>query len=284
MYETVTIDEAMKKGSKMITYPLFIIFIVIVGLSFYIGIENILPGWIIAVGFAVGIISAWLYWSIMITKWRLWAFDNVRNVHELKKRAIRANLIGKDNSFPEKTEIRTADDKEKWEALQAKFAQDDIFTDDLTVPDETVVYFSKKQALFGALLGVGMVALGIFLFKGNEITAVILFGVGLFTMYNQYKEYKNTDPQVTLNNEGIESAGTSFFNWKDISDEDVDVVSSGKSSTSYLVYYCPSGNVRLNISDFTTSTSELRHLLDVYRGRANKKQSSGVRQSNLGQG
>jgi hypothetical protein len=43
----------------------------------------------------------------MITKWRVWAFENVRNVHELKKRAIQEKLISADSSIFEKTEIRT---------------------------------------------------------------------------------------------------------------------------------------------------------------------------------
>jgi hypothetical protein len=50
----------------------------------------------------------------MITKWRLWAFENVRNVHELKERAVQAKLIWPDHSIFEKMEIRSASDKERW--------------------------------------------------------------------------------------------------------------------------------------------------------------------------
>lgn len=111
MFETVTVDEAISKGKRMINYPGFSIMLIILGLCFYLGIEKIWPFWIVPVGFVLAFVVAWLYWSIMITKWRLWAFNNVRNVHELKRRAIQEKLIWPDHSIFEKTEIRNPTDK-----------------------------------------------------------------------------------------------------------------------------------------------------------------------------
>ena len=85
MNEIVTVDEAIAKGHRMVNYPVFVIMIGISGLTLYLGSQNFIPEWCIPVGFILSFGLAWLWWSIMITRWRLWAFDNVRNVHELKK-------------------------------------------------------------------------------------------------------------------------------------------------------------------------------------------------------
>lgn len=99
MNKGVTVDEAISKGHRMVNYPVFIIIIGVIGLTIYLVLQKIIPTWCFPVGFILAFGFAWLMWSIMITKWRLWAFDNVRNVHELKKRAIQEKLIWADNSI-----------------------------------------------------------------------------------------------------------------------------------------------------------------------------------------
>ena len=95
MNETITVDEALRKGHKMVTYPGMAIMFAMLGISFYLGMAEITPIWIIPVGVVSSFITAWLYWSVMIIKWRLWAFENVRNVHELKKRATGKTYMGR---------------------------------------------------------------------------------------------------------------------------------------------------------------------------------------------
>ncbi|MFN0203348.1 MAG: hypothetical protein ACKVTZ_17610, partial [Bacteroidia bacterium] len=124
MNESVSVDEAIAKGHRMVNHPIAIIaFVIIVTYFFaYQQITDRFPPWGIAVGFlptiVLVVLLAWLYWSIMITKWRLWAFENVRNVHELKKRAIQEKLIWPEDSVFNKTEIRSAADVQKWDSLQ----------------------------------------------------------------------------------------------------------------------------------------------------------------------
>lgn len=121
MFETVTVDEALKRGQRMISYPITVFMLGSIGLSIYLVMHlhfspNILPA-----GFAIGIVAPRIYWSFMITKWRLWAFENVRNVHELKRRAIRIRLFYPDGSIFERLEIRTLKDKERLKLIEKKF-------------------------------------------------------------------------------------------------------------------------------------------------------------------
>jgi hypothetical protein len=207
MEETVSVDEAIKKGHRMVTFSSMFVMFGTLGLSFFLGLQEILPFWIIPVGFGLSFVLAWLYWSVMITKWRLWAFENVRNVHELKKRAVQEKLIWADNSIFEKTEIRKSTDKEKWNSLQSKFKQEDKFNDDLTVPNETIIYFAKGKNFFEMAFGIVCLFGGIYLLT---MTDSYIWGLGLsifgaYWGYIEYKEATNTEPQIILNENGIQT-------------------------------------------------------------------------------
>ena len=106
MIENVSVDEALNKGRWKLVYLPMIVLFSCVGLSFYIKSQEILDGWIIAVGFIVGFLLSWLVWSYFVVDWKVWAFENVRNVHELQRKAIEQRLIWSEGSWFEKTEFK----------------------------------------------------------------------------------------------------------------------------------------------------------------------------------
>ena len=269
MSDTVTVDEAISKGHRMVNYPAMLIMFGTMGLTFYLGIQEILPTWIMPVGIGLSFLLPWIYWSVMITKWRLWAFENVRNVHELKRRAVQEKLIWADNSIFEKTEIRKSSDKEKWNSLQTKFKHDDKFYDDLTIPNETIIYYAKGKNFFEMVMGIGCLFVGIYLLTMTDsyIWGLLATVFGAYWGYTEYKEATNTDPQITLNEKGIQTISTEFYKWSDIENEEVITEGSGKHIHYYLVYSHPKGQERLIIEDYETDQRTLNKLLILYKGR-----------------
>lgn len=156
----LSVDEAIKKGKRMVNYPVMAISLLLLAICFYFGYTETLPAWIFPAGFGFAFLSGWIWWSFMITKWRLWAFENVRNVHELKKRAIQEKLIWPDSSIFEKTEIRSAAEKEKWAILQDKFKKEDYFDEDHSLSRETVIYYSKGKNFFEMAIMFACMAVG----------------------------------------------------------------------------------------------------------------------------
>ena len=112
MKEKISIEKAIWKGHKMITFPVMIIIVSVIGFGLFLEKKRLIPSWSNGVTLVSGISLGWLYWSFIITKWRIWAFERVENIEELKRQAIEGNLIWKDGSIFEKTEIRTAKQKE----------------------------------------------------------------------------------------------------------------------------------------------------------------------------
>ncbi|NII26956.1 hypothetical protein HB364_17835 [Pseudoflavitalea sp. X16] len=275
MHETTTVDEAISKGQQMINYPAFLIVLGIPGASTYLVVQNILPVWVLPVGFILGLGLAWLYWGIMIPKWRLWAFENVRNVHELKKRAIREKLIWPDNSFWRKIEIWTPLDKERWLSLQSKFNKEDVFTDDLAIPAETIIGYSKGKNYFQMAIMLVILGGGVFLIvsTGNYIVGAIAVVIGAWLSYKEYRQATNTKPQIIVNDKGIQTISTPFYEWKDITNEEAIGQRSGKHTYYYLIYDYPGGSAKLQIDDYETDQRSLNNLLSLYRGRYQKKQN-----------
>jgi hypothetical protein len=272
MNEIVSVDEAIAKGHRMVTYPVMVIMFGVLGLCVYLGIQEILPFWIIPVGFVFAFVLAWLSWSVMITKWRLWAFENVRNVHELKKRAIQEKLIWADNSIFEKTEIRSLVAQEKWNSLQNKFNKKDVFIDDASIPSETIIYYLKWKAYVQMFIMFGCLAAVFYLFiiKDNYIIGAIVSIVGVYFGYKEYSEALRNEPQIIINDTGISTSSTVFQKWADIENEEVIREGVGNSTRYFLTYDYPGGTEHLQIDDFDTDQKSLNKLLMLYRGRSRK--------------
>jgi hypothetical protein len=266
--ETVTVDQAIQKGKRKIYYPSLAIFFTSIGLDFFLAGFNVLPFWIIPVGFLPAILLSWLYWSLTITKWKLWAFENVRNVHELKKRAIREKLISADDSFWMMTEIRSNADSERWDALQLKFKQKDVFNDDLRIPSETFIYFSKKKIFLELIPAVILLSTGIFFITRSTagwfgIASIIGSAVwGYFI----FPKLKNRTPQIIISNKGIQTAKTDFYNWAEIKNEDV-IEEGGEEVSYFLSYKHPKGSEKFNVDRLQIDWRSLAKLLILYRGR-----------------
>ena len=269
MFESVSVDRAISKGHRMITYPVWFIVFGGFAIGLYFSILKVLPFWVAPLSLFISFLPAWLYWSFFITKWRLWAFENVRNVHELKKRAIREKLIWGDDSFFEKTEIRSLDQKERWEKLLYKFDFEDLFTDDPTVPKETIIYFSKFNVYSEIVIGfvVFFVGCANFLSKDNLIWGLILVTISSYFLFKSFKKAKNKNPQIILNREGLETSTAGYYDWSEIRYEEVIYEGGGKNRKQVLVYSCPSGSIELYIDDLNTDFKSLNNLLIIYRGR-----------------
>lgn len=273
MNKIVSVDEALKKGQQIVNYPVLGIILSWVILSIYLISENYISDWEIPLGYVISFGFAWLYWSIMITYWRLWAFENVRNVHELKKRAIQEKLIWEDNSMFAKTEIRTARQQEKWKILQDKFQNKDAFYDNQDIPYETIIYYSKVKNYFEMLMMFGLTSFGIYLLlkTDNYIWGTLLCCMGIYFAYKEFKEATNTTPQIIINDKGIQTISTDFFSWKDIHDDEVISNGYGDSIEYNFIYQHPNGSEHLKINDYNTDQKSLNQLLRVYRGRYNQK-------------
>lgn len=265
----ITVSKAISKGHLFVTAPVFIVMFGTIGAALYLGVEKLLPFWIVPASFLIGPILGYLYWSYSITKWRLWAFENVRNVHELNRRSISQNLIYKEGSFFEKTEFRSADDKMKWKLLKNKFNKEDHFIDDSSIPSETTIYYSKGKNFLEMLVGVALLGFGIYklIFESNYIFGLIALVYGGYIAFKEFKQATNSEPQIILNNNGVKTVNTEFYSWDEISRAEVVKEGYGKYTRYSFTYSHPEGRELIDINDFNTSFNKLDKLIFTYGSR-----------------
>lgn len=229
-------------------------------------------------GIIGGFLASWLAWSIGITYWRLWAFENVRNVHQLKKRAVEEKIIWRDGHFFERTEIRNAEQKEKLRLLEQRFSQDDIFYDDLSVPNATYIYFSKVNSYSEIIAGIGMLAAAVYFFIADDPEAkakfLIYVGpiVGIVMIYKGINKLKIIKPQLVIDDEGFRIAGNGLIVWESI--HDASVVTRNKEQ--FLEIHHFGGQEVVEIQKLGTNAKKLRHIIDIYRVRHAKNNTVSV--------
>lgn len=286
---SVTVEEAIARGRSMLLLPRILImlgffFFVFIGWIFCEACINtaggnflLIFGLIWVVSFLPLVLLPFLFWSKRTTRWKIWAFENVPDVQELKRRAMRAALYADDGTFINRIQIKSTSEAEAWAALQYKFKQPAVFIDDPNIPDETIVRFSKFYiiSLVMCLLVfiIGACCL-YFAFKPVKSPFLLsLIGVGLMVYAGIYvfriaRDLTLNKPQIIINSKGIQTQAAGFNSWAVIHGEEVKLILSSKGANKHVLhYYYPKGTESLNIASFDISWKKLETLLIYYRNR-----------------
>jgi len=272
MFETVSVDDALHRGIRNIVYPRTSLLILSITSPIFLRAADLIPQSYIFWGIPLGLFVTWFYWAVASTKWKVWAYDSVRNVHELQKRAIKEGIITEEGSFWDSISIKSADDKQKLYELQSKFDVPDVFIDDLQVPAETQIFYSKRKSMFGLMMSLLLILGGTAMMIYTQgYPGVFLIAFGGFLVFKEVQHFTSSQAQVIINAEGIETAKEPFRSWADICDEDVVTEQHGKSTTHNFVYSYDGGSEDINLAPMDITRHAMEHLLLVYRGRSEQK-------------
>lgn len=267
MEETVTVEQALNKGRWKLKYLPMIATFGCIGGGFFLSKQEIFGGWIIPTGFVAGFTLGWILWSYFVMKWKIWAYENVRNIHELQRKAVQEKLIWNRGSWFEKTEVKNYHQKQKLKQLQKKFLEKDVYKDDNSVPKETIIFYSRNTLAFLLALYIGISGLGVYFLKDKEYIGLLFFGFGLYLSFNQIKKLREKSPQISINDKGIILKNENLISWDRIYNDRVYCQSNGKNSTNYLAF----NDEEISIDDLGITFSELENLLHVYRVRFEKE-------------
>lgn len=267
----VTVDKVLTRGQLMVNIPVFIIMFGVMGLCFYLAILKFIPFYFAPTSIVLGPAVAWIYWSFAITRWRIWAFSNVDDVHELKSLAISGQLIWPDGSFFERTEIRTKKERILINELEKRFKESKKkkqFVDDPTIPPVTKIFYSKFNLIYGLVLMIGCLSFGVYLLmtKDSWIFGTVLILIGAYFGIKDFKKLSTFEPQIILDNKGIEVNGDRY-SWTEIQDFTTTIEGLGKNSNTFLILETPNETIKQNIDDYNTTFRQLRHILNIYKGR-----------------
>jgi len=118
-------EQAVGRAFWMVNLPVLIVMFGPAGALF--GIGSLLDqtselGAALKLGsFAALVVSwpfAWLAWSILTPRWRLWAYERVSDLDVLKQAAVEARVIWPEGHIFERTEIRPPSLRRQLQALE----------------------------------------------------------------------------------------------------------------------------------------------------------------------
>lgn len=113
MQKSITVEQAIKRGHIIINLPAILIFVLSLAYCIHLVVSHGRHAVVILIGVIVSGFIAFVYRFIMITRWKFWAFKQVDQIQQLKKRAQKAWFINGKNIFEER-EIRSATNHKKW--------------------------------------------------------------------------------------------------------------------------------------------------------------------------
>lgn len=276
MKKQITVQEAINKGQQTVNYPVFAV--MIIGIAFSIFLFNITIHQAIPTTFLLLsiFIFPWLYWSFAIVYWRIWAFTNVRNVHELKRKAIEGKLIWPDESIFNKTEIRNSKQQRILDQLELKFKLHDIHEyihDNESLPVELKIYNSKSAKYLQTVGAFSFIIFGLYEILIDEfITGLLILGMGAFLFYEKNK-ISLVEPQIIISNKGIQLANSKFISWYKISYIRLELRGSGKHAKWNLVYKKKGGKEYRQeslLDNLDCSVGELEDYIKIYQQRNRK--------------
>jgi len=274
--DSITVDQAIKKGRWLLFWaPILILLggtaLLACTFLYFIAGDKIWVNIICTIAiFTLPASLCMIYYFIMLPRWRIWAFSNVRNVHELKQRAILRQIYPKDGSFIWRLEIKKAEQKQQITELERRFDVADMFNDDPNIPSETTYCYSPILSFFYFLFSVASVTATVFFIINREWwLSIILLASTIFLVRMSYQRYMlNGQVLLKICDDGIATIDDGFFPWQEIENEQVFFVGAGQASYYGVSFEVYGKKITISMKEITgLSTYKIDQVLRTYRGR-----------------
>jgi|GEM_PF-1669541 len=213
-------------GHLWINLPVVIVLFGIPILASLLNINTTLKIVLVILSILGGFASAWLLWSLLVTKWRIWAFSRAEEDDwpKLNELAVKNRLIWDGNSVFELTEWRTEAEHRNITAIYERIAELEQVEEiklDLQTPDYFGYRFNRLDIVteLVAMLVVFIVAI-IMLFSSNIILGLIMLALVAFVngSYKYIPHIFHTGDCLILSNEGVflEFPHPQLIRWDDM--------------------------------------------------------------------
>ncbi len=235
----ITGDKKLYKfiivGHLMINVPAILISFGLPALVLYF-IETIwLKLILMFIAFLLGLGISWLLWSILVTKWRLWAFQNVDEDDwiKLKELAIQHYLIWEDGSDFEKTELRNPIEQFQISEISERLLELEEVEDiklNLITPESIGYQFNKKE-IYAETISLTLLLIAVvgLIFTAQYILALIMLAIIIFNGdgFKQINHLLNNKDYIVLSNQGIqlEFPERQFIPWEEVATVSIDIKS-----------------------------------------------------------
>ncbi|MEL7122039.1 MAG: hypothetical protein AAFO07_21510 [Bacteroidota bacterium] len=106
--------------------------------------------------------------------------------------------------------------------------------DDPSIPQETKIYFSRFNIFVYTVLGLGLLAYGIYLAMTGEWISLFIIPIALIFVYYARTQGTNSEPRIILNARGIKTESADFVIWEQIESIEAHVKGFGRDTKWHL--------------------------------------------------
>lgn len=227
---TTSVQDAIKTGLKEVGQPADIIFYSGIGLCILLMCVDF-SWWYLVLIPSAALVST-IYVNRATAKWKIWAYDNVCDIHQLQRSAELAQLLAR-GSHERANGLMSSTQRETLKTLQERFHCEAVFVNDPLIPNETRVFYSGSGSI--------------------GVPALVLNEEGIWTESEGYLAWgqikKERIPVVSYS--GIRPGGGK----------------AGASSEYVFRFDHPNGCFEMPLSSLQIKVWELDLLLYIYRGR-----------------
>jgi hypothetical protein len=256
----LTVPEAINAGKWRVLYAPFIF------LFFALRVGQILTRHQSGLTFIVCFLStigiAVFYWSIAVGRWRVWAFSNVADIRWLHQRALVEHILPSNNFF-NKLEFKTEAQKVFWDDISRQLQTGQITKpplEDYDLPAETRIFDSKWQFWWIPLVAVFVIPMCYYFIKfvffetPSKSDRIFWFAAPVMILITAKEGWRGIkmvfsklEPQIILNNEGIETPEFGQKKWSNISKIEVNTEGYGEERKDELRLICPTGDITFTL-------------------------------------
>ena len=117
---TLTVHQAVFLGLIAVNLPaMLLLFGPVAALAVSTDALNTQPLLLLAV-LVASFLPAWLAWSLLVPRWRLWAYRRVEDIEALKEDAVASGLIWPEGHLFQRTEIAPPELRKKLRDLEQR--------------------------------------------------------------------------------------------------------------------------------------------------------------------
>jgi hypothetical protein len=230
----ITVEAAIKRGRLIILSSTMFCLIGIIITTFLLATNKIIPFWIFIASFIYAPVLASVMHNMIVRKWALWAFKNVEDLYELKRRAFEETFIyANEKRFNNVKRYYSKKNQLEWNLILERFKVGPVFIDDYTIVEEAQIYYTRDV-----------------------------------------ENVQNPTAQIILNDKGIYTIFTGFYKWSEIKSEQLITKIGRSSKSHHFFYEHPKGSRILNIDRFDIDPYRFTRLLKIYRGRNEVKNNN----------
>ena len=224
----------------------------------------------------LGIIVAIILWYIHSVKWRLWAIDNVKDIHRLYQVAQREQMLTNPFGWWNRASLKwSAQGRVLLELEEERLRAPRILEQVSNTPETIEFKYSRSTIYIGIPFTLFMVGFLVFVpVKAGLLVAFFVLAGAAFMIYQMVSLWQRIQKHpfmIRLDPNGLTIESNSIIPWATITDCHIEIRGTGKHSRHYFTVYTIDNYFEIEVNEMAGSSSNLDDAANAFLSWSRQK-------------